>query len=200
MPKRLQFGSQTVTPPKIFCVGRNYAKHAEELGNPIPDDLFIFIKSNYCITRKLVIPDTETRYEGEICFLLKEKKIVGVGFGLDLTKVAVQKVLKEKRLPWEKAKAFPHSAVLSDFVPVDSWEGLAIKVYVNDELRQDSDVSMMLFKPDFVVSELEKYYELEDEDVIMSGTPEGVGQIHPGDVVRGEIYRDGDCLLSVTFS
>ena len=117
--KQIKFEDSYITPSKVVCVGRNYVEHIYELGNEIPSNMVIFNKPNSAIGNKLYYFYEDTRFEGEICFLIKDKKISGVGFGLDLTKADTQGYLKSKGLPWERAKAFDNSAVFSSFVPFD---------------------------------------------------------------------------------
>ncbi len=113
-------------PSKVVCVGRNYAEHVKELNNAMPDQMVVFNKPNTSITTQLNSYHQEPlHYEGEICFSIKNGEIDAVGFGLDLTKRELQSALKAKQLPWERAKAFDGSAVLSKFVSLKGGIGKA---------------------------------------------------------------------------
>ena len=181
---------------KVICIGRNYVEHIEELGNEIPSEMVVFNKPNSAITQELFYINESCRFEGEICFSVKDGDIYGVGFGLDLTKADVQKYLKEKSLPWERAKGFNKSAVLSDFVRLDRpLESLKMTLYINDNLVQFADYSLMIYKPKPMLEEIKSFMHLEDGDIIMSGTPKGVGTFKKGDCFVGRIYSDEALLL-----
>ncbi len=186
---------RAVAPCKIVCIGRNYVEHIRELANEIPDEPVYFIKPNSAISETIIYQDG-LHYEGEITFLIQKGRIVGAGVGLDLTLREVQSRLKAKGLPWERSKAFRGSAVLSPFVPINSWEGLAIEVYRNGELVQKGDVDLMLYKPDFLVTDIDRIFGLDDGDVIMSGTPKGVGPIMPEDAFTLRLSQNQKPLLT----
>jgi 2-keto-4-pentenoate hydratase/2-oxohepta-3-ene-1,7-dioic acid hydratase in catechol pathway len=178
-------------------VGRNYAAHIAELGNETPQDMVIFNKPNSAITRTLHANlDEPLHYESEIAFLVINQTLAGVGFGLDLTKRVLQSSLKAKGLPWERAKAFNGAALFSEFVscPEDRL-GLEVRLHVNGELRQHGGVEMMLYKPLFVLSQLRQFMRLEDGDIIMTGTPAGVGEVRAGDQFEGAILNRGQILV-----
>ncbi len=185
------FNSQKVYPTKIVCVGRNYVEHIRELNNEIPEDIVLFIKPNSSISLEIYKPKKTFRYEGEISFIIKEGKIAGVGFGIDLTLVEEQEKAKKKGLPWEKAKAFDKSAVFSEFIPIEDATELSMELYINNSLRQKGDTSLMIFKPEEILKNAQKYFSLEDYDIIMTGTPKGVGSFDIDDKVLGKIlYKD----------
>ena len=189
------YNHKLITPSKIVCIGRNYVEHIEELGNEIPSSMVVFNKPNSAISDTLKFYDDETRFEGEICFLIEDKQIKGVGFGLDLTHADIQNQLKAKGLPWERAKAFDGSAVLSAFVPYDgNLRNLHMKLYINDVLIQYATYALMMYKPHIMLEEIHSFMHLEDGDIVMSGTPKGVGTYQKGDKFKGEIF-DGDTLL-----
>ncbi|HFU77460.1 MAG TPA: FAA hydrolase family protein, partial [Epsilonproteobacteria bacterium] len=174
--KTIYYNKQEITPSKVVCIGRNYVEHIEELGNEVPENMVIFNKPNTAISDTLFYFDEHTRFEGEICFLIMHGQIAGVGFGLDLTHADIQNKLKAKGLPWERAKAFDGSAVLSAFVPLDvPLESLEMKLYRNDALVQFANYDLMMYKPSVMVEEIKRFMHLEDGDVVMSGTPKGVG-------------------------
>ncbi len=199
--KSIRFDTRSLTPSKVVCIGRNYVEHIEELGNEMPESMVLFNKPNSAITRTLRYDAPDTRFEGEICFLVMEGKLAGVGFGLDLTRAGIQNYLKEKGLPWERAKAFDGSAVLSDFVPLHvSPEQLRMTLHVNGNLIQHADYSLMIHKPQSMLDEIKSFMHLEDGDIIMSGTPKGVGTYAPGEQFVGRIYADDSLLLEASWS
>ena len=180
---------------KVVCIGRNYVEHIEELGNVIPQNMVVFNKPNSAISDTLYYFAEQCRFEGEICFLIRDGKIAGVGFGLDLTHADIQNQLKKKGLPWERAKAFDNSAVLSDFVSLnDPVEQLHMKLYINDELAQFASYELMMYKPATMLEEIQQFMTLEDNDIFMSGTPKGVSTYSRGDRFVGQVYA-GDRLL-----
>ncbi len=193
--KNIKYKNQNIEPSKVVCIGRNYVEHIEELGNEIPSSMVVFNKPNSSISDKLYFFSEHCRFEGEICFLICDHKITGVGFGLDLTHADIQNHLKSKGLPWERAKSFDNSAVFSDFVPIcDNIKTLNMKLYINDRLIQFATYDLMMYKPHTMLSEIESFMTLEDNDIIMSGTPKGVGTYAIGDKFVGQIFS-GDELL-----
>jgi 2-keto-4-pentenoate hydratase/2-oxohepta-3-ene-1,7-dioic acid hydratase in catechol pathway len=193
--KTINFQDQEYTPSKVVCIGRNYVEHIHELGNEIPENMVVFNKPNSAISDTLHYYSEHCRFEGEICFLILEGKIAGVGFGLDLTHADVQNKLKKKGLPWERAKAFDGSAVLSAFVPVENVETLEMKLFVNDDLVQFATYDLMMYKPDVMLEEIKAFMTLEDGDIIMSGTPKGVATYSVGDKFLGQIFVDGELVV-----
>ena len=169
-------------PAKIVCVGRNYVEHIKELGNETPDQMVIFCKPNSAITDVLHAHLGEPlHYEVELSYLIKNRQPVAVACGLDLTKRKLQSTLKEKGLPWERAKGFDGSALFGPFVYLDSADqDLTIELYVNGELRQRGSTSMMISKPLEVVEEILSFMTLDDGDIVMTGTPAGVGVVEAG--------------------
>ena len=193
--KKITYKGELLTPSKVVCIGRNYVEHIKELGNEIPEDMVVFNKPNSAVTDRLRYFDRQTRFEGEICFLMMEGEIAGVGFGLDLTHADIQNRLKAKGLPWERAKAFDGSVVLSPFVPFSGeMRQLRMELYVNDTLAQFATYDLMIYKPDVMVEEIKHFMTLEDGDVIMSGTPKGVNTYSIGDRFVGKVF-EGDQLL-----
>ena len=191
--KTINFSNQKLTPCKIVCVGRNYVEHIKELNNEIPSEPVYFIKPNSSISEDIVYREG-MHYEGEISFLIKNKKIIGVGFGFDFTLRDIQNELKKKGLPWEKAKAFKKAAVFSDFVKCSDFEGLEVEVIKNGNIVQRGGVELMMYKPDFLISDIDKIFGLDDGDIIMSGTPKGVGIVGKNDEFIGRIYKNGKIL------
>lgn len=191
----LLFNDTPITPSKVICIGRNYVEHIYELNNEIPSSMVVFNKPNSAITDTLCFISPDTRFEGEICFLLMDGAIAGVGFGLDLTKGELQNYLKSKALPWERAKGFDGSAVLGDFVPLRvPLESLRMTLHINGTLVQEATYALMIYKPSEMVEEIASFMRFEDGDIIMSGTPKGVNTYTVGDEFIGRIYS-GDILV-----
>jgi 2-keto-4-pentenoate hydratase/2-oxohepta-3-ene-1,7-dioic acid hydratase in catechol pathway len=192
----VRFDGRELYPSKIVCVGRNYAAHVRELENELPNRPVLFIKPNSAIARDIVYVDNEpVHYEGEITFLVIDGRLAGVGFGFDLTRRRLQDELKTKGLPWERAKAFDKSAVFSDFVGFDGdAAGLRMELTINDRLVQSGGCRSMLTKPAALLKEIGGVFSLENGDLIMTGTPQGVGAIHRGDRFTGKVF-DGRTLL-----
>lgn len=194
--KTIKYNNQFITPSKVVCIGRNYVEHIKELNNETPDTMVVFNKPNSSISQELRYFMEDTRFEGEICFLIKDGDIDAVGFGLDLTHANIQNKMKQKGLPWERAKAFDGSAVFKEFVKFkDDIETLKLELYINDNLVQFASYDLMIYKPKQMIEEIKSFMSLEDGDIIMSGTPKGVSTYKIGDVFIGKIYSE-DKLLS----
>lgn len=179
-----------VYPSKIVCVGRNYVAHIQELANEIPDSMVVFNKPNSAISSTLrsQIGDEALHYEGELAFTVENGQLAAVGFGLDLTRRTLQSELKQKGLPWERAKAFDGAALFSAFVALpDDIERLTLRLTVDGELRQAGGVELMLYRPDAILREVATFTTLEDGDIIMTGTPAGVGEVRPGQLFEAEV-------------
>lgn len=194
--KNIQFGGEKFAVSKIVCVGRNYVEHIEELDNEIPSEPVIFIKPNSSLSDKLLVhPSDQVHYESEITFLMAQGRIAGVGIGLDLTKREVQSRLKKKGLPWERAKAFDNSAVFSDFVPVDfPLSSLHLELSIDGTLVQQGGYALMIYKPERLLQEVSQFLSFEDGDLLMTGTPKGVGPLRFGSVLTGRLFS-GEKLL-----
>lgn len=192
----INFNNKTITPSKVICIGRNYVEHIKELNNETPDTMVIFNKPNSAVTDKLQYFTPDTRFEGEICFLMKENKISALGFGLDLTKAEIQNKIKSKGWPWERAKAFNGSAVFGEFVPFNGdITKIRLELFINDELRQFADYDLMIYKPDQMIKEILTFMSIEYGDIIMSGTPKGVSTYSSGDKFTGKIYEEDKLLV-----
>jgi len=196
----IKFNDNNVIPSKVVCIGRNYVDHIAELGNEIPTNMVIFSKPNSAISRELKFLSDDVRYEGELCFLIKDKKIAGIGFGLDLTYATLQNELKKKRLPWERAKSFNGSAVLSEFVVFDGdLSMIRFELFINGALRQAAGYEQMMYKPIEMIQEIENFMNLEDGDIIMSGTPKGIGNYQPSDEFVARVYEGEKLLLETVW-
>lgn len=194
--------NKEIFPSKVVCIGRNYSEHIKELNNEVPEDMVFFIKPNSSISSNLVFPsgNNSCHYEAEISFLIEEGKVSAVGFGLDLTLREVQSKLKTKGLPWERAKAFDGAAVFTKFINFNgSIEDLGLELYINDELKQKGDVSMMINKPHEIINEAKTFLSFEDGDILMTGTPQGVGSFEIGDTFIGKIIYKNKVLVEQKF-
>ena len=192
----IQFNGKPVRPGKVICVGRNYAAHISEMDSVPAENMVVFMKPATSIGTELhSILDEPLHYEGEICLLLQHDNIAGIGFGLDLTKRATQSKLKEAGLPWERSKAFTGSALFSEFVQApEDLSQLGLELRVNDALRQKGDVSLMLYPLAVILEELRQFLTLEDGDIIMTGTPAGVGPVQSGECFDGRVLAGEQVL------
>ncbi len=191
---------------KIVCVGRNYAEHAKELGNEVPEKPVIFLKpvsSMIYSGEKIIHPDfsTDMHHEVELVLLIgetikdaslieAENAIAGFGVGLDMTLRDVQNELKKKSHPWTIAKCFDTSAVVSDFV-FKAEKHLTldeeISLTVNGAIKQKEKLNKMIFNPEEIVQYISSLMTLEKGDLIFTGTPAGVGKVNRGDIVQAKI-------------
>ena len=185
------FNGQAVQPGKVICVGKNYAAHIAEMESVPAEEMVVFMKPNSSMGDTLMAEIGEPiHYEGEICLLIERGEAVGVAFGLDLTKRATQSKLKAAGLPWERSKAFNGSALFSEFVTApEDLNKLGVELLVNEVLRQKGDVSLMLYPPSVILEELKHFLTLEDFDIVMTGTPAGVGPVRAGERFRGRVLN-----------
>ena len=200
--KSIRLGDQQLFPSKVVCIGRNYVDHIKELNNDTPDEMVFFLKPNSSISSTLTFPKghDSCHYEAELSFLMEEGKITAVGFGLDLTLREVQSKLKKKGLPWERAKAFNGAAVFSKFEFFnDDIKKLEIELFINDELKQKGNFDLMINKPSEIINEAKTFLSFEDGDILMTGTPAGVGSFNIGDVFLGKILYDGKVIIEERF-
>jgi len=186
-------GNREVTPSKIICAGRNYIEHIKELNSEIPDNMIVFLKPNSAISYELnSFHKEQIHYEAELCFVFENGRFSAVGFGLDLTKRELQNKLRSKGLPWERAKAFDGSALFSNFVEISSISpSLSVELDINGKNIQSGNISQMIYKPAAILTELLTFMSLNDGDIVMTGTPKGVGIIDRGSVFVGEV-KDKD--------
>lgn len=200
--KTVSLDGTMVTPSKILCVGRNYVAHIEELGNEVPDEMVVFGKPNSAISGTLLaqIETEPLHYEGEIALLVEGGKAIAAGFGLDLTKRELQGRLKAAGLPWERAKAFDGAALFSTFSRLEGGtEQLSLELEKNGTLCQQGGVELMMYPPAQIIRELSRFTTLEDGDIIMTGTPAGVGAVQAGDQFTGRVYDGGKPLAQETW-
>ncbi len=190
---------------KIVCIGRNYAEHARELDNPVPDEPLLFIKpatSAVHITRPLVLPRNSgsVHYEAELAVLIgrpltnasaseAETAILGYGLALDLTLRDVQSKLKEKGQPWERAKAFDGACPLSPFVAADKLprDNIHFTLDIDGERRQTGETREMLNPIVPLIAHISSHFSLMPGDVVLTGTPKGVGALSAGQTLSLEL-------------
>lgn len=192
----------SIAPSKIVCIGRNYVAHIEELGNEVPENMIVFLKPNSALGDTLYATRGEPlHYEGEIAFLVEGGQLAAVGFGLDLTKRGLQTYLKQQGLPWERAKAFDGAALFSEFVPLAlPIEQLTLELRIDGALRQQGGVALMMYQPQAILDNLAGFMTLEDGDIIMTGTPAGVGEILAGQHFQGRVLGAGEVLVEASWS
>ena len=191
---------------KIICVGRNYVEHIKELNNEAPKDPVLFLKPDTSILLKkqpFFIPEFSNEVHHEVEILVKINRIGKhidrkfahkyydeISLGIDFTARDLQSKLKEKGLPWEKAKAFDGAAVVgkflakSDFKDVDN---INFRLEKNDKVQQTGNTSLMLWKIDTLIEYISKYFTLKIGDIIFTGTPSGVAKVNPNDILKGFI-------------
>lgn len=192
--------TKTFVPTKVLCVGRNYLDHIQELNNAVPEQMVVFNKPSTSVTSSLSSFHQEPlHYEAEICFLVENGSYTGVGLGLDLTKRSLQSYLKGKGLPWERAKSFDNSAVFSRFVPLNGLNtaDLHLELFINCVRVQKGHVEQMIYSPNVILEELNSYTTLLDGDIVMTGTPQGVGEVHRGDVFLGRLKCGEKTLIEI---
>jgi 5-carboxymethyl-2-hydroxymuconate isomerase len=196
---------------KILCVGRNYVKHARELGNEVPDFPIIFLKPSSTLIFNgdaIIHPSysNEMHHEVELVLLIgqeiknasieeAENAIIGYGVGLDMTLRDLQKQYKKEGTPWTLAKGFDTCAVVSDFIYKNDYNLTGVEeitLYKNGELQQSSLVNKMVFPPSEIVKYLSERMTLETGDLIYTGTPEGVSKVERGDILISSISNIAD--------
>ena len=197
----IQFNGKPVRPGKVICVGKNYAAHISEMDSVPAENMVVFMKPATSIGTELhAALDEPLHYEGEICLLVQHDNIAGIGFGLDLTKRETQSKLKSAGLPWERSKAFTGSALFSEFVQApEDLSQLGLELRVNDALRQKGDVSLMLYPLAVILEELRQFLTLEDGDIIMTGTPAGVGPVQSGECFDGRVLAGEQVLAQAVW-
>ena len=201
---------------KVVCIGRNYAEHIKELGNQTPDKPVIFIKPASAIVPSggtIVIPNysDDCHHEIELAVLIGQSAknvtaaealgyVSGYAVALDLTLRDVQSAQKSKGLPWEIAKAFDTSCPISDFVPagqVTDPQKLQLKLTVSGEVRQDGNTRDMMRSIAELIAAASSYFTLEEGDILLTGTPSGVGKIASGDQLEASIEQVGKLNVAV---
>ena len=199
---------------KIICIGRNYPQHAEELGNEKPESPVVFLKPDTAIIQKsfpFYIPPFSFLIHHEVEVVVKINRIgkyieekfahkyyQEIGLGIDFTARDLQKKLKEKGLPWEKAKAFDGSALMGSWFDKSQFKDLNqldFELAKNGATIQEGNTSQMLWSIDELIAEVSRFFTLKIGDVIFTGTPAGVGPVGANDVLEG--YLEGEKAFTV---
>jgi len=199
---------------KIICIGRNYAEHIKELSNERPKDPVIFIKPDSAVLPKeqdFFIPDFSNDIHYEVEVLVKIKKVGKhidtkfahkyydeIGLGIDFTARDLQAQLKEKGLPWEKAKGFDGAAVIGTWVSKSKFKdvnNLNFKLTKNQEVVQNGNTAQMLWGIDEIIAYVSQFFMLKKGDIIFTGTPSGVGKVSPNDYLSGSL--EGEEMFTV---
>lgn len=188
----------------IWCVGRNYKAHAAELNNPVPQTPLIFLKSGACLnsTGRIQLPTWtgDIHHECELAVKLgPQGHPTHVALALDLTARSLQSELKKRGEPWTAAKSFAGACPISTFIPLanfSQFEGLKFTLLKNEQPVQSGTPKDMIFDLTTLLSHIKQFYPITEGDVVLTGTPEGVGPLQKGDVLRGSI----EGLLDVTWS
>lgn len=179
---------------KIICLGKNYSDHIAEMKEDAPVMPVLFLKPQSVFKEvknndSILLPWERgpIHHEVEVVFKLYKKNIIGLGLGLDLTLRDTQKELKAKGHPWEISKVFKNSALCSQIYGVRdflNWQDTPFILKINGEIRQESKLSNALLKPNEMIHYVDKFFPLCDGDLIFTGTPSGVGQLKPNDVIE----------------
>jgi 2-keto-4-pentenoate hydratase/2-oxohepta-3-ene-1,7-dioic acid hydratase in catechol pathway len=199
---------------KIICIGRNYTEHIAELQNDRPTEPVVFMKPDSAVLLKqhpFVIPEFSNDVHHEIEIIVRINKVGKyidakfahkyydeIGVGIDFTARDLQEDLKNKGLPWEKAKAFDGSAVIGEFLPksnFNSLKNLTFELTNNGETVQKGNTDHMLWKIDELISYVSQYFTLKIGDIIFTGTPSGVAKVNPNDVLEG--FLEGNKLFRI---
>ncbi|CCG53963.1 Fumarylacetoacetate hydrolase family protein [Flavobacterium indicum GPTSA100-9 = DSM 17447] len=199
---------------KIICIGRNYADHISELNNERPAEPVIFMKPDTAVLPKdadFYIPEFSKDVHHEVEVLVKISKVgkyidpkfahkyyEEIGLGIDFTARDVQTMLKEKGLPWEKAKAFDHSAIIGSFLPkknFTSLENVNFELRNNGQIVQQGNTSLMLWNIDQLIAYVSQYFTLKTGDIIFTGTPKGVAAVKENDFLEG--FLEGTSMFKV---
>ncbi|MFT3947436.1 MAG: fumarylacetoacetate hydrolase family protein [Agriterribacter sp.] len=201
---------------KIFCIGRNYVDHAKELGNQVPLEPVIFMKPKSALLQPhtpFYYPEFTNELHSEVELVLRiskngkyiqekhaSKYYNGITVGIDFTARDIQNELKEKGLPWEKAKAWDNSTVIGkwvDITPETKKNNINFCLYKNKELVQQGNSGQMIFSFDYIVAYISNYFSLNIGDIIFTGTPAGVGECVVGDDLEGFMEDESMFELSI---
>ncbi|MBT8190310.1 MAG: fumarylacetoacetate hydrolase family protein [Bacteroidia bacterium] len=199
---------------KIFCIGRNYVDHAKEMNSPVPTSPMVFMKPATSVCKGDQVPypsfTNDLHYELEVLLFVSKtgtnvpvdkayEYIDGIGLGIDFTARDIQRKCKEKGHPWEKAKAFDNSAVISQKIDLDKYalKALDFELKLNDRIVQSGNTRDLIFDFETLISHISEYFTLEAGDVIFTGTPAGVGPVQPGDELRAFVGDDLYLNLSI---
>ncbi len=194
---------------KIFCVGRNYAEHAKELGNEVPEEPVIFMKPKSALLQPhtpFYYPEfsNELHYEVELVLRISkngkyipenqaDKYFDAISVGIDFTARDIQAELKKKGLPWEKAKAWDNSAIIGKWVDANATlkqKQIHFSLLKNGEAVQKGDSNYMIFSFQQIIANISNYFSLNIGDLIYTGTPAGVGECVVGDLLEGYLEKE----------
>lgn len=198
---------------KIICIGRNYVNHISELGNERPEEPVIFLKPDTALLKEgdFYLPEFSNDVHHEIEVVVKINKVGKyidpkfahkyyneISVGIDFTARDIQQKLKEKGLPWEKAKAFDNSAVIGNFVSIADLDvdNLELELLKNGVSQQKGNTNQMLWKINELIAYASQYFTLKTGDLIFTGTPSGVSKVETNDVLEG--FLQGQPLFKVT--
>lgn len=190
----ITLNDQAIAINTIYCIGRSYVEHIHELGNAVPDEPLVFLKPNSSIVMgdTLTLPSfsNNVHHETELVLLIGENNtIIGYTVGLDLTARDVQDVCKQKGLPWLKAKGFKGACWLGTFKPF-THKHYHLSLNVNGDIRQNDSTEKMMYAFNHLIAHLDELYGLQAGDLIMTGSPKGVGKLDVGDVLTVGIDDD----------
>jgi 2-keto-4-pentenoate hydratase/2-oxohepta-3-ene-1,7-dioic acid hydratase in catechol pathway len=190
---------------KIFCIGKNYRQHAQEMEEPTPESPLVFLKPATALTNKKIIkyPDftNDLHYEGELVVKINQsgKNIPEteapnyfnqVTVGIDFTARDIQTAHKQKGWPWELAKGFDNSAIVGRFIDFSSLsQSLSFQLKRNDEVVQTGNTNDLIFDINYLIHYISQYFTLQPGDLLFTGTPSGVGPIQKGDQFRGTLNK-----------
>lgn len=203
---------------RVFCVGRNYAAHAAEMGYEVDREApFYFTKSAHAILSsgcQIPYPPGSENYHYEMEFVVAIgqptfrisvadalSSVYGYAAGFDMTRRDLQLVAREKGRPWDLGKDFEQSAVISSITPIDQFGEIKdqrISLTVNGEIKQDACLADLIWQVPELISHLSHYYHLQPGDLIYTGTPAGVGSVIAGDQLVGEIEGLASVALTLT--
>ncbi|MEJ2199391.1 MAG: fumarylacetoacetate hydrolase family protein [Desulfuromonadaceae bacterium] len=213
---RVKGTAKTLRVGKVVCLARNYSDHIRELGNETPEKAVLFIKPSSSIIGQrepVIIPDfsQNCQHEVELAVLIGKwgknirpedalDYVSGYGVAIDMTLRDVQSELKAQGLPWDVAKGFDTACPLSDFVPageISDPHNLRITLKVNEQLRQDGSTAQMMRRIPEIIATISSIFTLEEGDVILTGTPAGVGPVQSGDRMLAEIEKIGSLEIPI---
>lgn len=207
--------NETYNIENVFCIGRNYTEHIKELNHQVDNEILVFLKPNTAISldgTPVILPkfSNNVHYECEIVILIGQSSttdekinpddfIAGYAIGIDLTARDIQKQESEKGRPWMKSKGFKQSALLSSFIPKEAIkkpDNIHFELKINGETVQVGETTMMLYTIPTIIQNIHQLYGLKKGDIIYTGTPKGVGPLHPNDKLELDLEHG---LLTSSF-
>jgi acylpyruvate hydrolase len=184
----------------IWCVGRNYSEHAKELGNTVPEKPLFFLKSDATLFYGVTLPFPEhvasLHYELELAFRFdKSLSLTEVALALDLTDRQRQNELKNKGEPWTLSKSFKNSCPMSPWIRFDTNEIYSFELLINGVQKQMADQNLMVYKWPDLISYLKSHFPVTGGDILLSGTPSGVGPLSRGNVLKSVLKNSKQQIL-----